>query len=321
MNGSIHAGVDIDRASIDGDYFTAGKRTASENGTRRDAGLFVSGSWNVCSRCRVTAGVRRDSIRDDFGASSNSSATSPRAAFTLAAGEASFFIQLSRAFKAPTLDQRFDPRPFPDFRGGTFTISNPDLRPQRARNLEAGASGGHRGAKWSLVAYRMNVTDEIDFDPSTFTYRNIGSSIHRGVEASLSLGTFARITPAFTYAWTSVADEANRDQQLKNIPEHVAQALISADLPHSVSLDVVYRYMHGRFLDDAGAFAEPDVSRVDLRIARAFGAARISADLLNATNAHYNELGYVLADFKGQPTPLEFPAPGRSLRLGVTWTF
>lgn len=319
--GHFHAGVDVARASIDGNYFSADKRIASENGTRRDAGVYVTGSWNVCSRCRFTAGLRRDSIRDDFGAHGSADATSPRAAFTVAAGDTSFFVQLSRAFKAATLDQLFDPRPFPNFRGGTFTISNPDLKPQRARNLEAGASGTHRGAKWTLVAYRMNVTDEIDFDPSTFTYRNIGRSIHRGVEASVSLGAFARVTPAFTYAWTRVADEANRDQQLKNIPEHVAQALISSELPHAVSFDVVYRYMRGRFLDDDGRFSEPDVSRVDLRLSRAFGAARVGADVINATNAHYNELGYVLADFKGQPTPLEFPAPGRNLRLGITWTF
>ena len=43
----------------------------------------------------------------------------------------------------------------------------------------------------------------------------------------------------------------------------------------------------------------------------------MQADLLNALNAHYNELGYVLVDFKGRPTPFEYPAPGRALRLGV----
>ena len=323
LRGTVHAGADVRRASLEGTYSsTDGRRLASEDGSRDAVGLFATASWSVCARCRLTAGVRRDEIRDDFAAagSGRSSATSPRVALAVRTGAAtSLFVQLSRAFKAPTLDQLFDPRPFPNGFGGTFTISNSELRPQRARNAEAGASGGMHRAKWSLVAYRMNVTDEIDFDPQTFAYRNIGSSIHRGAEGSLTM-PWARLTPTLTYAWTRVEDAANRGRQLKNIPEHVAQALLHADLPRGVTADVVYRWMSGRWLDDDGQFREPDVGRADIRLARAFGAVRITADLLNATGARYNELGFVLADFRGRPTPLQFPAPGRSVRLGVTWS-
>jgi len=49
----------------------------------------------------------------------------------------SVFLQVSRAFKAPTVDQLADARPFPDFAGGTFVISNPLLAPQRARLLSS----------------------------------------------------------------------------------------------------------------------------------------------------------------------------------------
>jgi iron complex outermembrane recepter protein len=327
-HGSLHAGIDLGYTTLNGDYFgvgTAGEKQAalaSADGHRQLAGLFVTATWNVCRRCRLSAGVRQDEIRDSFSnGSRHASATSPRAGLTVRAGKASYFVQLSRAFKAPTLDQLFDPRPFPDFQGGTFVISNPTLRPQRARNFEAGASGEQARARWSLVAYRMNVTDEIDFDPQTFTYSNIGSSIHRGAEASVSLFSGARVTPTFTYAWTRVANAEVPDRQLKNIPEHVAQAIVEARLPAGIAADLVYRWMHGRWLDDAGVFPQEDVSRVDLRLARSFGPARVSLDLLNATDQKYDELGYVLADFAGRPTPLAFPAPGRSLRLGVTWKF
>ena len=71
----------------------------------------------------------------------------------------------------------------------------------------------------------------------------------------------------------------------------------------------------------AGKFSEPSVSRVDLRVSHDVRSVRLQGDLLNAFNARYNELGYVLTDFKGQPTPLRFPAPGRALRFGATWTF
>ena len=230
------------------------------------AGLFLTGEWNVCARCRLSAGIRRDELRDDFTAKHDASAWSPRAGLTVRAGALSLFAQLSHAFKAPTLDQLFDPRPYPDGTGGTFTISNPALRPQRARNIEAGVSSKH----FSLVAYRMRVTDEIDFDPQTFTYRNIGSSL-----------------------------------------QHVAQLFVHAQLPHATTADVIYRWTHGMTLDDAGTFRMPDVSRVDLRLAHDVARFRVHIDVLNALDARYNEVGYVLFDFfTGAYEPLQFPPRG-----------
>ncbi|HYK06097.1 MAG TPA: TonB-dependent receptor [Thermoanaerobaculia bacterium] len=327
--GTVRAGMDLDRASLHGRYASVGDDgetldvTASQRGRRDRLGLFVTGAWNVCARCRLSAGIRRDDLHDDFsGAGHDASAWSPRAGFTVRAGGASLFVQLSRAFKAPTLDQLFDPRPYPDGAGGTFTISNPSLRPQRARNVEAGVSRGGERFDYSLVAYRMNVTDEIDFDPQTYSYRNIGNSVHRGVEASVALAKTYWLSPRVTYAWTRVADAETPDRQLKNIPEHVAQLLLHARLPRATTLDLVYRWTDGMTLDDAGLFAMPSVSRVDLRAARDFARVRLHLDVLNALDARYNELGYVLFDFSsGQQAALEFPAPGRTLRAGATWRF
>ncbi|HEX6639835.1 MAG TPA: TonB-dependent receptor, partial [Thermoanaerobaculia bacterium] len=327
--GAFRAGVDLDRSSLTGRYTSIDDDgqplgiTAAQRGRRDRLGLFITGAWNVCARCRLSAGIRRDELRDDFDdAAHDASAWSPRAGLNVRVGGASLFVQLSHAFKAPTLDQLFDPRPYPDGTGGTFTISNPTLRPQRARNIEAGVFRGGERSDVSLVAYRMNVRDEIDFDPQTFSYRNIGSSVHRGIEASVAFAKTSRLSPRVTYAWTRVADSATPDRQLKNIPEHVAQLLLHAALPRATSLDLIYRWTHGMSLDDAGLFAMPDVSRVDLRLSRDLARVRLQLDVLNALDTHYNELGYVLFDFNsGQPAALEFPAPGRTLRAGATWRF
>jgi iron complex outermembrane receptor protein len=336
--GTYRAGADLERTSLSGNYapVSAGQplaTVASETGRRDRIGLFVSGGWSVCERCRLTAGMRRDEIRDDVTASTtagtarsrDASAWSPRAGFNVRVGPQaspfSVFVQASRAFKAPTLDQLFDPRPYPNGKGGTFTISNASLRPQRARNLEAGVSRSTPWSEWSVVAYRMRVTDEIDFDPQTFAYLNIGSSLHHGAETSLTFAKTARVFPQLTYSWTRVADAETPDRQLKNIPEHAAQLLLHARISARTSADAIYRWRGALTLDDAGKFTDPAVSRVDLRLSHDIRALRLQADLLNALNARYNELGYVLLDFRGQPTPMQFPAPGRALRLGATWTF
>jgi outer membrane cobalamin receptor len=199
-DGVARIGADLERATISARYASVdeagitGGTAAGEEGHRDRVGLFVTGGWTLGKRYRVTGGLRRDQIRDRVTSTTTggvarkgtSSAWSPRAGLNVHLGPAqtpfSLFVQLSHAFKAPTLDQLFDPRPYPDGAGGTFTISNPDLRPQRARNLEAGASRSTPSSDWSVVAYRMNVRDEIDFDPQTFTlpqHRQQPPSRHR----------------------------------------------------------------------------------------------------------------------------------------------
>jgi outer membrane cobalamin receptor len=335
---TLRAGTDYERALVSGRYDAVtpsgaiGSSNGNENGARTRAALFVTGGWAASDRIRFSAGLRRDEIRDDMTAStienvprrSTASAWSPRVGLNVHFGPEpsplSLFAQFSHAFKAPTLDQLFDPRAYPDGTGGTFTISNATLLPQRARNLEAGVSRSTPSTDWSLVAYRLAVRDEIDFDPQTFSYRNIGSSLHRGVEASVAVAKTARLSPQVTYAWTRVADTANPSAQLKNIPEHVAQLLLHARISPTTSADAIYRWRGSLALDDEDAFREPAVSRVDFRFAHEVGSVRWEADLLNAFNARYNELGYVLADFRGRPNVFEYPAPGRALRIGMTWS-
>jgi len=337
--GTLRAGADVERSTLSGRYASVaasgqtGSTVASERGSRDRVGLFVTGGWALSDRVRLTAGLRRDDIRDDLTAATTGgvanrqdlSAWSPRAGINVhfgpTASPISFFAQVSSAFKAPTLDQLFDPRPYPNGFGGTLTISNPSLLPQRAHNVEAGVSRGSAWSAWSVVAYRMRVKDEIDFDPETFSYNNVGSSLHRGVEASFDIAKSERISPQITYALTRVADAATPDRQLKNIPKQTAQLLLHARITSDTRADLIYRWRDALTLDDEGQFATPSVSRVDLRLSHDLRNLRFQADLLNAFNAHYNELGYVLVDFKGRPTPFEYPAPGRALRLGVTWTF
>lgn len=334
LNGVIRAGADLERASLDGSYSSVddgaiGEEVATSDGRRDRIGLFVTGAWSIANRYHLTAGLRRDEIRDaltsattnDIQRKESSSAWSPRIGLNAQFRGVSTFVQFSHAFKAPTLDQLFDPRPYPDGTGGTFTISNPTLKPQRARNVEAGIAHNAQWSDWSIVAYRMNVTDEIDFDPQTFAYKNIGTSLHRGIEASAAIAKTARISPRVTYAWTRVADSESPNQQLKNIPEHVAQLLLHWRIASHTSADAIYRWRDAVSLDDAATFREPSTSRVDLRVAHELHRVRLHADLLNVLDTNSNELGYVLYDFTGQPQALEYPAPGRAVRFGMTWTF
>jgi outer membrane receptor protein involved in Fe transport len=332
----LRAGLDLARESLDAAYRpvaddgSRGTEVASESGRRDRLALFLSHGWHLSARVRLTTGARWDRIADDFGAASRSrqEAWSPRLGLnwrlgSLGASPLVLFAQVSRAFKAPTLDQLFDPRPFPDFAGGSFTISNPNLKPQKAETIEAGVSRLADALSFELVAYRTEVRDEIDFDPATFQYRNIGKSRHVGIEASTRLFGRGPFSPSLSYEWTRVEplEGDDRGTQLKNIPEHLVRAGLGAALPASLQAEVHYTWMGGRFLDDPNRIPLADASVLDLRLQRAFGGVRVRLDLLNLTDEEYEQFGFALPDFTGGVAAYYLPGAGFAARAGIDWGF
>ena len=284
-------GVEATRESIRSAY-----GDTHGSGSRTMAALFVTREWRIAPRVRLVAGARYDMIEDSFESQDVSDrAFSPRIGASFDFGAVIAYLQLARAFKAPTLDQRFDQRPFP----GGFTISNPSLESQHANNLEAGV----RGANWEAVAYVMHVDDEIDFDVRTFRYGNIGSSRHRGIETSYR-GRLA----SFGYTWTRVQAEGS-SHQLKNIAEHVVRA--GLDFAH-VHAGVEYSANH--WLDDENRFPLDDALLVDLRVTQTFRSLVAALEAHNVLDRRYAPLGFVLGN-----VPFSYPAAGRSIALTLTW--
>jgi outer membrane receptor protein involved in Fe transport len=334
----VSAGLDFARESLDTLYRSVddagarGPEVADAAGRRGRLGVFASGAWEPHARVRLTAGARWDSIRDDFGRDAGGAvsrdAWSPRAGASVRLGPpdavpVSVFVQASRAFKAPTLDQLFDPRPFPDFAGGTFRISNSRLLPQRAKTLEAGASRRDGRSSFELVLYSTDVDDEIDFDVVSFRYANIGRTRHRGLEASASLFESSAVSPFFSYSWnrTEPREGENRGRQLKNVPEHVFRPGISVALPAGFRVEVLSTTLAGRFLDDGNRIPLADATVVDARVEKRFRRLRARVDLLNLTDREWEELGLALSDFSGGTVPYYYPAAGFAARAGLDWTF
>ena len=327
----VRFGVDLAHEHLDTSYRSVddgivGELNSEAAGRRVRAGLFTSASFEPVPRVRLSGAVRWDDV-DDAGFGSTASpapkrAWSPRAGVVVQlsdAGAIALFAQASKAFKTPTLDQLFDPRPYPDFRGGTFTISNPTLTPQRATNLEAGISGGGV-VQWSALAYRMNVDNEIDFDVQTFSYANIGQSRHVGAEIEAEGRWWKQVRPSVSYALARVTDLSS-DLQLKNVPRHLVALGASFDLPWAIGGYARYNRTWGAFLDDANKFPIDGPSTLDLRVRRGFGRHTAFIDILNATNTVYEEYGFTLTDFRGRAVPYAYPGALRAVRAGITVSF
>ena len=315
-NGRVLAGADTSYATVHSRY----SADVDGRGSRRQGAAFLSGEWNITPRARLAAGARYDAIGDEFeGVDANDSAFSPRLGLSLDLGSLRPYLQLSRAFKAPTLDQRFDQRPIPDFQGGTISVANPALVPQHATTAELGLRGHTGVVEWEAVAYRTTVDDEIDFDVRTFRYANIGRSLHRGLETSFAIPLAANTASRLSYTWTRVSPREgdDRDVQLKNIAEHVLRG--GFDLRTLVDVHLEVEYSAGRYLDDANRLPLDDATIVDLRLAHAFGPFTVALEGTNLLGTQYAPLGLTLTGFSGEDVPYVYPAAGRSIAATLRW--
>lgn len=328
----LRFGFDLSRESLDSAYHTVdetgtvGAPTFSATGHRVRSGVFAAASLVPAPRVRISGALRWDSV-DDSGFAQRSpdasaAAWSPRAGVVVYTNEArtvSVFGQVSRAFKMPTLDQLFDVRPFPDPVGGTITISNPTLRPQHATNVEAGIIGGTR-VSWSAVAYRMDVTNEIDFDVRTFSYGNIGRSAHTGLEFEIECRHCSRLRPLASYTLSRAIDDRT-GAQLKNVPRHALSIAADAGLGWGVELYARYTHRWGAYLDDENALPLEGPSRLDMRIRRPIGRHQVFVSLYNITGDDFEEYGYTLSDFTGRVVPYIHRGAGAAVRAGFTLSF
>lgn len=328
----VRFGADLSRESLDSAYSTVqptgaiGVPTFAANGRRVRSGAFAAASVIPTPRVRVSGALRWDGVADSGFAQPPSgaspSAWSPRAGVVVYANDArtiSVFAQVARAFKMPTLDQLFDVRPFPDFGGGTITISNPTLQPQRATNLEAGITGGTR-VSWSAVLYRMDVTNEIDFDVRTFSYGNIGRSDHNGLELEIESREWNRLRPFASYTLSRAVDDET-GAQLKNVSRHALGIGASADVWWRIGLYARYSRRWGAYLDDDNTLPLDGPSRLDIRIRRPIGRHQLFVDLYNITNDRFEEYGYTLSDFTGRVVAYVYPGAGAAARAGFTLSF
>ncbi len=305
--GEWRAGFDTATQHFDASWGTPGSR-ADEH--RETFGAWATRRVRLSPRTLLVGSLRFDAI-------DGATAWSPRLGIVTAIGETSLYASVGRGFKAPSLEQLYDARPLSLF-GNAFTISNPDLEPQRARSIEAGASRRERFGRWSIDAYLTRVTNEIDFDPNTFRYGNIARSEHRGVEMMFEAPAVRRLTPRLTYAWSRVFSlDDDTHAQLKNVPEHSATAMLIAQLPRGLTSTLMFGWNANRWYDDAETIAAPDTRSLSLRVQKNVGPATLRIDVLNALDANNAGLGYALMSVTGDLAAYAYPDVGRTVRASI----
>ena len=103
----------------------------------------------------------------------------------------SWFGRYGRSFRIATVDEIFSTFP------GQFTF----LLPQTARTLETGLAYRQGDVRLEASVYRMNLKNEIHYNPNTFANVNLDPTRRRGIELSAGWQAASRLALKASYAY------------------------------------------------------------------------------------------------------------------------
>jgi len=167
---TLGLGVTYERTTFEQFDVSANSLTWAD--THESLGVWTRADWQVSSADRIRASVRDDRFTDFAGKTTGDISFSHR--FTK---ELLGHVKLGTAYRAPAAN---------DLAYGTYN-SQP-LRPESNTGIEVGLR--HENAvpgalSWTLVAFRNDLTDLIDYEPNTYQTYNIAKARTQGVEAGI----------------------------------------------------------------------------------------------------------------------------------------
>ncbi len=292
----LSAGADWERTLVSNE---SNFGVALEDASTRTFALFAEDRIALAGeRLVATAGVRWDD-HSAFG-----SAVSPR---VTVAWRVTPSLKLraaaGSAFRAPSTGELYYP-----FSG------NPSLRPEKSNGYEVGLEKTLAGGVIAEVSGFWNdLRDLIDFDPATFTDRNVGRARTRGVEVALRtpIGAHSFVRASYTYL---DAKDLDTDTFLVRRPRHRASATYATTFASGGSVSLTAMWVGARPDLDATDFTtlveNPSYLRVDAALTLPPLALSL-APFVRVTNI----LGRDYVEASG------FPAPKRRFLAGLETAF
>jgi iron complex outermembrane receptor protein len=306
--------------------------TRDQRETVRELGPFVQLRARPVPRLSLVAGGRFDavsfSVEDDFlfdgddsGARTMSAVSGTAGAAVEVARGVHLYGNVGTGFETPTTTELGNQA------DGTAGF-NPDLAPQRAVQVEAGARAGRGQVSLAVAAYYARVRDalipfEVASDPGRRYFRNAGRTRHRGLEVEGTVATDIGLEARLAYTLSDLefvefATDAGRfdGNRIPGVPMHLARFAIGFRRG-PLTLDLEGRAASAAWADDAntaradGWWVADLAARVDVRTGRF--TFRPTAGVENLFDETY--VGAVAVN--GAAGRYYEPAPGRTFYVGV----
>lgn len=295
-------------------------------------GFFAHGGLLLAADLELTLSLRYDRVRfeaddhlitvddpDDSGARTLDQ-WSPMAGLRYTyAPWLHLYANVGRSFQTPTTTELTD----------TVGGFNTDLQPERATSYELGLKGTAGGrASYSLALFSADIEDQLigleAEETERVFFRNVGSSVHRGIEASGSalLAPGLTLGAAYTYSHFSFdefrADAGNfSGNRLPGIPPHQFHGRLSYAHRSGISGSLKLTAVDDFYVDNGNRDRNDGYTVVDLRLGcRIDGGGFEIMPFLGINNvfdARYNS-SVVVNAVAGRYYE---PAPGRNAYAGV----
>jgi iron complex outermembrane receptor protein len=228
------------------------------------------------------------------------------------------FGKYGSLFRFPNTDELFGFDPFtgnPVFAG--------DLLPQHGRIGELGASFAAAPVSGRLSVYRMDLTDEIDFDGTTFANVNLPPTRRQGLEAEIDWTVIAGVKAHAAYAFidASFRDGRNAGNEIPLVARNKGSLQLTSNNgafgAYTIAATTVgNRRYSGDFANALGTLA--GYTTVDLQGRWTLARWTVTARLINALDRRY-------APFAGYSTFVNdhyyYPADARSFFVSVRYDF
>lgn len=329
-----------DRQNWVNEQGTRGELTLDQFETVTGVGAFAQVAAPLAARVHALGGIRYDRYRfeaedrlitadnpDDSG-SRTMDALSPSVGVLVEwDSRVQLYTNVATSYETPTTTELVNR---PTGAGGF----NPDLDPQRTVSVEVGLKGRiGQSLAYDVAAYRARVEDalisfEVQDAPGRQFFRNAGTALHRGAEASLSLALFDGLTGRIGYTYTDARfdsyvteDGAFDGNRVPGVAPFRFDAALTYRGRRGWFVGVDYRRVSRIPVNDANTAFSPGYQVTDLRLGMErlrLGGVSLSpfAVVSNVFDEEYNASVTVNA-FGNRYFE---PAPGRSFHLGARVT-
>ncbi len=285
-------------------------------GSRTDAGLFVSADYSGFRNLDLVGGFRWDSLSMKASpaggtavATNDGKATGFLAASLKITGSLVGFVNMSRAYRVPSLNERY----YTGISGRGFIVAQPGLKPETSLNADAGFRFYGRRFFAGLYGFAYAIDGMIERYtkfPGVYTYGNIDKGWLKGLELEVEYFPVPG-WKVFGNMFAIRGRNAATGGSLNDVPPIQFLAGMKAWVGRfSADVDATFRLQK----DNPGP-AEIAVPASTVVNARA--AFRVSPSL-----SFYARLGNLFdATYIARPDAEAMEEPGRSLTFGATFAF
>jgi len=318
-------GVDYDDWDLDS---TAGPSIVGRpQATNRNSALYAQQVTRFSEDTSVSLGLRGQrvtyAVTDAANPSAADSRTRDLTAYEVSARqrlERSLFLygKVGSSFRVPNVNDIYS----------LFTASVTPLEPQTSRDLEIGFDAGAGPGRYRVALYRMDIENEIFFDPITFTNRNLQPTRRYGVEAEgrWSAGGAFDAFVNYTFAVAefrsgSFGGISIAGNEVPLVPKHAFNVGAGWRFAQRTRLDAALRYVGEQVFDgdETNTFGRkmPAYTVVDVKLSHEAGGWRVDGGVRNLFNEKYFTYGV----FTGFPTYAALPAPERAFFVTAQYAF